>query len=421
MKKIIVILGLLILCIVSKTQATELNDIDNHWAKENIKAEIKNGVVNGYSDNTFKPEKEITVAEYLKIIIKSGKYILVKEGLNLWPDYYISTAKANGIILEDEFEDYNKKITRNEIARITARYINVNNIERAKNIFNDLDNEYKSDVLRLVKLGVITGYDDGTYRGEKNVTRAEAITIVRRATSARKKLISNRKYNITESIKITNINKNADVNGIFEKTRYEIQNGKIIIYDNGRYSKLQGYVVDDKNINIKTVIEIIKKLVNENSYTEVAYIPFETLINQLVIFYGDNEMNVHYRNIYFSLTYYENKPYELQRISGNQSFSKECYMKLELFKLWDEFAEFEKDNLVDEYKKKKLYEILEIEFGKQNAEEILEYIIDKYEQKFQDDNKYKDISEIKKFGKYTINYYKKSGDTQKFYISKEQE
>ena len=336
MRRIISILSILLLFAVPNVNASEIKDIENHWAKESIEAEIKNGVIDGYKDNTFKPEKEITIAEYLKMVIKSGKYILVKEGASLWPDYYISTAKSNGLVLEDEFEDYNKKITRNEIARITARYINVNNIEKGKNIFDDLDSEYKSDILRLVKLGVINGYANSKYRGEKNVTRAEAITIIRRATSVRNKLISSRKYNIDECIKLTNINKDANVNGVFEKTRYEIKNGKIIIYDNGRYSKLQRYVVDNKNIDVENIIRVIKKLVDENSYTEVAYIPFEGLINQLIIFYGENEMNVHYRNINFSLTYYENKPYELQRISNNQMFSKECYMKIELIKLWDE-------------------------------------------------------------------------------------
>ena len=94
-------------------------------------------------------------------------------------------------------------------------------------------------------------------------------------------------------------------------------------------------------------------------------------------------------------------------------------MKIELFKLWDEYNEFEKGNIVDEYKKKKLYKVLEAEFGRDNAEKMLDYMIEKYKEKFENDNKYKDILEIKNFRKYTVNYYKKAGNTQKFYISKE--
>lgn len=419
MKKFLIVL-LLAFCFLlqSKANATEIKDIESHWAKETIENAIKNDIIEGYNDCSFKPDKEITVAEYLKILIKSGRFVLVKEGVNLWPDYYISTAKANGLIFEKEFTDYNKKITRNEIAKITARYINVEDVMKSKNIFSDLEKSNKNDVLKLVKLNVIKGYDDGTYKGENNVTRAEAITIAERATDARKDLVSKRKYNIEDAIKHTNINKDANVNGIFENTRYEIKNGKIIIYDNGRYSKTNNYAISNANIDTKKVIKTLKALVDENSYTELAYIPLKQIMNQLVIFYGDNEMNVHYRNINFSITYYEDKLYELRRISQNETFSEECYMKIEIFKLWDKYSEFEKGNYIDEYKKQKLYDVLKVEFGKNNAEKILEYMLEKTIEKFTQRENPKEISEIKIFGDYEINYQKKIGDTQKFFISK---
>ena len=71
MRKIISILSVLMLFVMSSVNAAEIKDIENHWAKESIEAEIKNGVIDGYKDNTFKPEKEITIVEYLKMIIKS--------------------------------------------------------------------------------------------------------------------------------------------------------------------------------------------------------------------------------------------------------------------------------------------------------------------------------------------------------------
>ena len=103
------------------------------------------------------------------MVIKSGKYILVKEGASLWPDYYISTAKSNGLVLEDEFEDYNKKITRNEIARITARYINVNNIEKGKNIFDDLVENLKHN--RIYNYNFRDSSSVKIYANEKNINK----------------------------------------------------------------------------------------------------------------------------------------------------------------------------------------------------------------------------------------------------------
>ena len=321
MKKIFFSLICIILFFAYKVvYGIEYEDIENHWAKENIKDSIENGIVNGYEDKLFRPDEKMTIAEYLKVLVKSGNFKLVKEGKDLWPDYYIATAKENGFILENEFPDYNKKINRNEIARITARYIDVTEVYEAQNKLKDLDKEYKAEICKLMKLKVINGYEDNTYKGEKEVTRAEAITIAKRATDARRKLISERKYDISNAVKLTNINKDANVDGIYKDTRYELKNGEIIIYDDGKYSKLQGYKVSGENINLKNATKVIKEMIDEDSYTGVFYIPVKGIINQLVIMNGENENYVHYGNLNFTITYYEDKPYELRRISKNEEF-----------------------------------------------------------------------------------------------------
>ena len=121
MKKIyLIILTTILALLKSNSYAVEFVDIANHWAKTEIEESITNDIINGYSDNKFKPNEGVTLAEYLKIIIKSAKFDLIKEG-SYWPDYFIATAKQKGLILEDEIKDYNKKLTRNEIARITGR------------------------------------------------------------------------------------------------------------------------------------------------------------------------------------------------------------------------------------------------------------------------------------------------------------
>lgn len=418
MKKIFFCLICLIsFCGYKISYGSEYVDIMNHWAKEDIEDSIENNIVNGYDDKSFRPDNKMTIAEYLKVLVKSGNFKLVKEGIGLWPDYYIATAKANGLILENEFEDYNKKINRNEIARITARYINVNEIKASKNRLKDLSKEYEKEILKLVKLKVINGYEDNTYRGENEVTRAEAITIAKRATEARRKLISERKYDIENSMYLTNINSDANVDGIYADTRYELKNGKIIIYDDGKYSKLQGYEVSGENINLKNVTKVIKAMVDEDSYTGVFYVPIDGLINQLVIMNGENENYVHYGSVNFTITYYEDKPYELRRISMNDEFSENCYMKIEVTKLWKNMSEYNNGNYVDEYKKRKLEEVLEIEFGNQ-ADEILEYMVEKNIQRVSGKSAGEDHKEQKVFGKYVVNYYKKSGDVPKFYIAK---
>ena len=62
MRRIISILSILLLFAVPNVNASEIKDIENHWAKESIEAEIKNGVIDGQKDNTFKQEKEKRIA-----------------------------------------------------------------------------------------------------------------------------------------------------------------------------------------------------------------------------------------------------------------------------------------------------------------------------------------------------------------------
>lgn len=399
--------------------ATYFTDIDNHWAREEIMESVENLIIDGYSDNAFKPNNSVTVAEYLKIIIGSAKFDLVKEGKNLWPDYYISTAKQKGLIFENEFVDVNKKLTRNEVARITARYINVNDVggdvhgAPKKINLEDLNEEYETEIKKLINLGVINGYEDNTFRGENKVTRAESLVIAKRATNVRRKLISSRNYTEQEKLEYSNIKK-EDSNELC----YEIKDEKVYIYDYGRYSTLKNYEVSNQNINIKRVAQIINSLIDEDSYTEVLYAPDEKIISQLVMRRGESKRVTEKGGYDFSLTYYENKPYELKRISMQDILSSECYMKISLVKMWRDGSKLNKKEYIDEYKKEKLRKVLEIEFGKKYADQMLNYMIEKYEQKISGQTAEIMQVEQKIFGKYVINYYKQSDGSPTFYIAK---
>ena len=49
------------------------SDIQNHWAKEYIEKAAKDGVVNGFSDGTFRPDEPLTRAQFCKIYCESKK------------------------------------------------------------------------------------------------------------------------------------------------------------------------------------------------------------------------------------------------------------------------------------------------------------------------------------------------------------
>lgn len=415
MKKVKLIILTFAMLIPVNTYAKELTDINNHWAKTEIEESIANDIINGYADNTFKPNEGVTLAEYLKILIKSAKFDLIKEG-NYWPDYFIKTAKQKGLILENEFQDYNKKLTRNEIARITARYINVEDVKKAKIKLIDIDEAYKEEIQKLANLNVIKGYEDKTYRGQNQITRAESIVIAKRATNERRRLISNRKYSENEKINLSNIVTKND--GKLREVKYKIENEKIYIYDYDRYSNLQGYEIKNENINNKKVVKVINAFIDEDSYTEIIYVPFEEIINQLIVRRGENKNITSIGGFDYEFTYFENKPYELNRISKIEEFSREAYMKIEIGKMWRDSNKFNNKEYIDEYKKEKLRRALEIEFGINHTDKILEYMLEKYEKKISRETYGIEEIEVKTFGSYTLNYHKKTDGNPVFYISK---
>lgn len=413
---------LIIFVFMGVVNAQKLNfaDIENHWAKENVEKLVANSIVTGYPDGKFKPENNVTVNEFIKMVVAAGEYTLVREGSNIYPDFYIATAKKQQII-DDDFTDFDKCLTRYEMVDIISNFIGIEDVKISKNIFTDLDKANKDKVLKLVGLKIINGYEDKTFRGEKSITRAEAVTVICRALEVRDMLIIKRKYKVEEEPNLSNYinvtsnsenNKNSSI-----KTFYEIKDNKIKIFDNGRYALLKDYEISNKNININKVIKIIRKIVNEKAYLGVIYVPSKYTINELKILYGSEEQKVLCGEYDFAFNYYENKNYELSTKSLHQEFSNNCYMRIDVIKLWDDYLDYKNGVYVDEYKKEKLLDALKIEFGSASSK-ILNYIIDKNIKYVTNVECDKEHVEQKIFGNYIINYYQKEYGVPQFYIER---
>jgi len=72
-RKIIALSLVLVLLFTSAASAITFNDISNHWAKEYIERVAENGLVQGYSNGTFKPDGNVTVLEALVMISRLYK------------------------------------------------------------------------------------------------------------------------------------------------------------------------------------------------------------------------------------------------------------------------------------------------------------------------------------------------------------
>lgn len=106
-----------------------------------------------------------------------------------WYRSSVAYCVASGIITEGEFTDYERPVTRAEMARIFAATAlgrgmpEINSLERVKSHLPDVKaGDYAADAIySLYAKGVFTGTDGQlTFRAEGRLTRAEAAAIVSR-------------------------------------------------------------------------------------------------------------------------------------------------------------------------------------------------------------------------------------------------
>lgn len=150
--------------------------------------------VQGYPDGTVKPAGNITRAETAAILFRlmddasRRTYYSTKSGFRdvasgSWYNTYVATLNNAGVITDSSNGYFrpNEAITRAELAAMLAKFSETTG---AANYFNDVSAKYwaANAIAICAKLGWITGYPDGTFRPDKNVTRAELMAMINRAT-----------------------------------------------------------------------------------------------------------------------------------------------------------------------------------------------------------------------------------------------
>ena len=139
-----------------------------------------------------KPQGKITRAEVATIFFRmltdesrnaywsqSNSFTDVAAGA--WYNNAISTMANAGIL--DGYEDGsfhpNGYITRAEFATIAVRFFDLS--YQGEDLFPDIDGHWAQDYInQAADAGIIEGYPDGTFGPQKQITRAEAVTMVNR-------------------------------------------------------------------------------------------------------------------------------------------------------------------------------------------------------------------------------------------------
>lgn len=171
-------------------------DMNQHWARPHAELLASLGVVNGMGDGTFAPDQRVTRAQFAKMAvvalnlpIPQSTSLTFQDARSVpdWAQPYVAGAAQAGLIkgYDDNTFRPDQPITRAQIAAVVARALWVKGHQPAGQVRPFVDQDFiptwvVRDVEKAAMAGIITGYEDGTFRAERTASRAEAATMVRR-------------------------------------------------------------------------------------------------------------------------------------------------------------------------------------------------------------------------------------------------
>jgi|GEM_PF-3049589 len=180
-KKIVSLIVILIIAQSITYSATTFHDVNsNAWFKVDLEYCVNKELINGYSDGSFKPDKEISKAEFITVVIAS---VFEKEenGPTLWySQSYNKALKHNLIDVAFYQSDANAPISREEMAVVISKVLEISDVtldESKSNEgiedYNAITKENQTAVMNTYKSGIISGFPDGTFRPNETLKRSQ--------------------------------------------------------------------------------------------------------------------------------------------------------------------------------------------------------------------------------------------------------
>lgn len=173
------------------------SDVDaNHWAVNYVYGMYQLKVINGYADGTFKPNNKLKTGEFIKMLSMAMwptyEYSKPEEGVH-WAMPYVKTLDRI-ILVADNYnaEKLESIITREEAAKLICLF-HVNYFAENKEKVLTRDEKYiksmkdeaqitnkdsRMYIDNCMKFGLINGFDDGTFKPQDGLSRAQAAKVL---------------------------------------------------------------------------------------------------------------------------------------------------------------------------------------------------------------------------------------------------
>ncbi|MFC4306764.1 GLUG motif-containing protein [Cohnella boryungensis] len=178
--------------------STNFRDVVGHWAEANILRALKQGIVSGYSDGSFKPNRIITRAEFAVMLMNALKQTDERANLSFsdaakignWAKNAVAVAAQAGYIkgYQDGTFRPDSAITRAEIAMIVANVLGLSLETGSSTGFADdsnLPGWAKGAIAAIHAKDIMKGKPSGEFDPAAKATRAEAVTVLLKLLDAK--------------------------------------------------------------------------------------------------------------------------------------------------------------------------------------------------------------------------------------------
>ena len=173
----------------------------SHWAYDYINEMYTRGVVNGFPDGKFYPSSTVTRAEFAKMMTTAANINVANASKAVtftdvdashWALQYINAAKPYLSSYQTPsgaaaFHPSEAAVREDiAVAMVLLKGINVQNADESilKTMFSDyssISSNARKYIAVALENGIVSGYDDGTFRAQSSITRAEAVAMMWRA------------------------------------------------------------------------------------------------------------------------------------------------------------------------------------------------------------------------------------------------
>lgn len=177
-----------IISIPTPAHAWTFSDLQGHWSESAVYRAVSYGIVQGYDDRTFRPDRPVTRAEFTNMVNNTlgnkGTASITFTDVPYYAWYYNDVAKG---VAASYIAGYNNKfspndyITRQDAAVILDRilphsaYSTISSNLRDKSTISSYAVE---SVAKLYSMGYMTGNHNNMFLPKKSLTRAEAAKIL---------------------------------------------------------------------------------------------------------------------------------------------------------------------------------------------------------------------------------------------------